>query len=251
MKIIALTLGFLLLSNFSFSQIKKKELSGIWKTNSDIFSKTDTIKFYPNIKDCYQTKWTIEKRKFKTNELNICTEPPRISGIVGKEKIKLRKKDFGQIIEYYHNGIFADKFRIVELNKESKSEFKLIRFDKLDQEKLYKYVDSLIFKVLKYNPNADGSENNYGVTVSHGNPTIKIKVRDGQNLNPEPLIVVNGYPLQNKELLKELLFVETYGITYLTKEKSASLYGSQAMNGVIILQTSEKRFKAVRKKYGS
>ncbi len=109
------TLGFLLLTNFSFSQIKKKELSGIWKTNSELFSKTDTIKFYPNIKDCYQTKWTIEKRKFKTNELNICTEPPRISGIVGKEKIKLRKKDFGQIIEYYQNEILTDKFRIIEL----------------------------------------------------------------------------------------------------------------------------------------
>jgi outer membrane cobalamin receptor len=52
-------------------------------------------------------------------------------------------------------------------------------------------------------------------------------------------------------MLKNLLLVETYGITYLNKEKSASLYGSQAINGVVILQTSEKRFKAVRKKYGS
>jgi len=250
MKITALTLGFLLLTNFSFSQIKKKELRGIWKTNSELFFKSDTIKFYPNIMDCYQTKWTIEKRKFKTNELNICTEPARISGIVGKEKIRLRKKDFGQIIKYYQNGILTDKFRIIELNKQIQQELKLMRFDKLSEQKVYKYVDSLIFKVLKYHPNADGSENNYGVTVSHGNPNVTIRARDGQNLNPEPLIVVNGYPLQNKELLKKLLLVETYGITYLTKEKSASLYGSQAINGLIILQTSEKRFKAVRKKYG-
>lgn len=250
MKITALTLGFLLLTNFSFSQIKKKELSGIWKTNSELYTKTDTIKFYPIIKDCYQTHWTIEKRKFKTNELNICTEPPRISGIVGKEKIKLRKRDFGQIIEYYQNGILTDKFRIIELKKTDSQVLKLMRFDKLSEQKVYKYADSLIFKVLKYNPNADGSENNYGVTVSHGNPNVTIRVRDGQNLNPEPLIVINGFPLQNKELLQKLLLVETYGITYLTKEKSASLYGSQAINGVIILQTSEKRFKAVRKKYG-
>ncbi|WP_141677731.1 hypothetical protein, partial [Tenacibaculum soleae] len=91
MKITVLTIGFLLLTNFSFSQIKKKELNGIWRTNSEIFFKTDTIKFYRNIKNCYQTKWWIEKRDFTTNEVNICTEPPRISGIVGKEKIKLRK----------------------------------------------------------------------------------------------------------------------------------------------------------------
>lgn len=252
MKIIALTLGLCLFTNFSFCQIKKKELDGIWKTgnDNDLFYKTDTIKFYRNIKSCHQTWWTFDERNFKTNELNTCTEPPRISGIVGKEKIKLRKKDFGQVIEYYQNKNLANKFRIIELNKENEPELELMRFDKLNEKKLYKYVDSIILKVLKYNPDADGSENNYGVTVSHGNPTIKIRPREGQNLNPEPLIIVNGYPLQNKELLKELLLVETYEIKYLTKGKNAYRYGSQAINGVIILQTSEKRFKAVRRKYG-
>lgn len=248
MKITALTIYFLLLTNFSFSQIKKKDLNGTWKANSELFSKTDTIKFYQNIKDCYQTHWTIEKRKFKTNELNICTEPPRISGIVGKERIKLRKKDFGQIIEYYKNGIIADKFRIVELNKQNSQVLKLMRFDKLSEQKLYKYVDSLVFKVLNYNP--DKTENNFGVKISDSNPNVKIKIRDGGIGNPEPLIIVNGRPLQNREPLKELLLVETYGITYLTKEQSASIYGSRAINGVIILQTSEKRFKKIWKKYG-
>ncbi|RKE89071.1 SusC/RagA family TonB-linked outer membrane protein [Ichthyenterobacterium magnum] len=248
MKITTLTISFLLLINFSFSQIKKKELRGIWKTNSELFAKTDTIKFYPNIKDCYQTKWTIEKRKFKTNELNICTEPPRISGIVGKEKIKLRKKDFGQIIEYYQNGNLIDKYRIIQLNKESEPELKLMNFDKLTEQKLYKYVDSLVHKVLNYD--SKKTENDTEIIISDSNPNVKIRVRDGVNGNPEPLLVVNGYPLQDREPLKELLLVETYGITYLTKEQSASIYGSRAINGVIILQTSEKRFKNVRKKYG-
>ena len=248
MKITTLTLGFLLLTNFSFSQIKKKELSGIWKTNSESYSKTDTIKFYPNIKDCYQTKWTIEKRKFKTNELNICTEPPRISGVVGKEKIKLRKKDFGQIIEYYQNGILTDKFRIIELKKQSSQELKLMRFDRLSEQKVYKCVDSLVFKVLNYNP--DKTENNFGGKISDSNPNVKIKIRDGGIGNPEPLIVVNGRPLQNREPLKELLLAETNVIKYLTKEESASIYGSRAINGVVLLLTSEKRFKKIWKKYG-
>ncbi|WP_178985156.1 hypothetical protein [Winogradskyella helgolandensis] len=246
MKTTALTIGFLLLTNFSFSQIKKKELNGIWRTNSEIFFKTDTIKFYRNIKNCYQTKWWIEKRNFTTNEVNICTEPPRISGIVGKEKIRLRKRDFGQIIEYYQNGNLTDKFRIIELNKKSEPELKLMNFDKLTEQKLYKYVDSLVFKVLNYNP--EKTENNTkGIKISDSNQHAKITIRYD---NPEPLIVVNGYPLVDREPLKELLFVETYGITYLTKEQSASIYGSRAINGVIILQTSEKRFKNVRKKYG-
>ncbi len=248
MKITAITIGFILLTNFSFSQIKKKELTGIWKTNSELFSKTDTIKFYSNIKDCHQTKWTIGKRKFETNEIKNCTEPPRISRIVGKEKIKLKKKDFGQIIEYYQNGVLNDKFRIVELNKQSSPELKLIRFDKLSEQKVYKYVDSLVFKVLNYNP--ESTENNYGVIISDSNPNAKIKIRDGGTGNPEPLIIVNGRPLQSREPLKELLLAETNVIKYLTKEESASIYGSRAINGVILLLTSEKRFKKVWGKYG-
>ena len=223
-------------------------MNGIWKTNTELFSKADTIKFYPNIKDCYQTKWTIEKRKFKTNQLNICTEPPRISGIVGKEKIKLRKMDFGQVIEYHQNGILADKFRIVELKEQNSQELKLMRFDKLSEQKVFKYVDSLVFKVLNYNP--DSTANNYRVKISESKPNVKIKIRDGGIGNPEPLVVVNGRPLQNREPLKELLLVEIYAIKYLTKEQSASIYGSRAINGVILVLTSEKRFKKIWKKYG-
>ena len=246
MKITALTIGFLLITNFSFSQIKKKELNGIWRTNSEIFFKTDTIKFYRNIKNCYQTKWWIEKRDFTTNEINICTEPPRISGIAEKEKIKLRKRDFGQIIEYYQNGNLINKFRIIELNKKGEPELKLMNFDKLSEQKLYKYVDSLVFKVLNYNP--EKTENNSKeVKISDSNQHAKVTIRYD---NPEPLIVVNGYPLTDRELLKELLLVETNTIKYLTKEQSASIYGSRAINGVILLLTSEKRFKKIWKKYG-
>jgi hypothetical protein len=259
MKLIAITLGFLLLTNLTFSQIKKKELDGEWYSDNDFgqYYKNDTIRFTSRIKnpikvkrDCEQIKWEKENRIFKLTEVNICEARAKVTKSFSTQKIKLRKTDFGQTLEYYQDKKIVDKFRIVELKKDIKSELKLMRFDKLSEQKVYKYVDSLIFKVLKYNPNADGSESNYGVTASHGNPNVTIRARDGQNLNPEPLIVVNGYPLKNKELLKKLLLVETYGITYLTKEKSASLYGSQAINGVIILQTSEKRFKAVRKKYG-
>lgn len=248
MKIIALTLGFCLLTNFSFSQIKKRDLVGIWNTGNDdgMFHKADTIKFYPNINSCIQIKWTIEKRNFKTNEIKTCTESPIISRIVNKEKLKLIKTDFGQILRYYQDKNLIAKYRIVELNKNNNGELKLMRFDKLTEQKLYKYVDSLIFKVLKYDPNKSNNDN-ADIKTSDLNQNAKITIR---NNNPEPLIVVNGYPLIDKEHLMDLLLVETYGIKYITKEQSANLYGSQAINGVIVLQTSEKRFKAVRKKYG-
>ena len=257
MKLIAITLGFLLLTNLTFSQIKKKELDGEWYSDNDFgqYYKNDTIRFTSRIKnrvkekrDCEQIKWEKENRIFKFTEVNICTARAKVTKGFSTQKIKLRKTDFGQILEYYQDKKIVDKFRTIELKKDIKSELKLMRFDKLSEQKVYKYVDSLVFKVLKYNP--DNTENNYGVKISDSNPNVKIKIRDSGIGNPEPLIVVNGRPLQNREPLKELLLVETYAIKYLTKEESASIYGSRAINGVILLLTSEKRFKKIWKKYG-
>ena len=257
MKLTAITLGFLLLTNLTFSQIKKKELDGEWYSDNDFgqYYKNDTIRFTTRIKnrteekrDCEQIKWENENRKFKLTEVNICKARAKTTKGFSTQKIKLRKTDFGQTIEYYRDKKIVDIFRIIELNKNVKSELKLMRFDKLSEQKVYKYVDSLVFKVLNYNP--EKTENNYGVNISDSNPNVKIKIRDGGIGNPEPLIVVNGRPLQNREPLKELLLVETYAIKYLTKEESASIYGSRAINGVVLLLTSEKRFKKVWKKYG-
>ncbi|CAL2076325.1 hypothetical protein [Tenacibaculum sp. 190524A05c] len=256
MKITALTLGFLLLTNFCFSQIKKKELDGEWYSDNDFgqYYKNDTIRFSSRItntkqekRDCEQIKWEKENRTFQLIEVNICTARAKVTEVFSKQKMKLRKTDFGQIIEYYQDKKIVDKFRILELNKDVQSELILMRYDKLSEQKLYKHVDSLVFKVLNYNPNS--TDNNYGVKISDSNPNVKIKIRDGGIGNPEPLIIVNGRPLKNREPLKELLLVETYAIKYLTKEKSANIYGTRAINGVVLLLTSEKRFKKIWKKY--
>lgn len=249
---IILTLTFLFLINFSFSQIKKKDLKGVWKTKKDLFYKADTIKFYKKINSCHQIVWIIEKRKFKSFESSLCSEPTKNSVSVGIEKIKLKKKDYGQIIELYQNSILTDKFRIVELNKTS---LKLMRFDKLSEQKLYKYVDSLIFKVLKYKPKLD--------TLSKNDSIKKITVPNKRHKtddyimrcpstiigNPEPLIIINGYSIKNKNILKELLLVETYFIKNFTKIEAVALGGSKAINGLIIIKTSENRFKKLLKKY--
>jgi len=251
------TLCFLLLSIISFSQIRKKDLIGEWYSENELTDNkiNDTIVFnqIPKIidnKKCEFIKWKIENKTFKLSKVNLCSAKEKVATHYTKEKIKIYKTDFGQIIEYYQDKKQTDKFRIFRIQNNGFKELIIIRFDKLTDQKLYKYVDSLIFKVLKYKPDSDENSTNYGVKIADGNPNVKIRIRDGENRNLEPLIVVNGYPIKNKEILKKILLAETYGITYLTKEKSASLYGYKAVNGVIILQTSEKKFKTIRKKYG-
>ena len=251
------TLCFLVFSIISFSQIKVKDLIGKWYAENELTQSkfNDTIIFNQNPKiidneHCEFIKWEIENKNFKLSEVNLCLSKVKVTSHFAKEKIKINKTDFGQIIEYYQDKKEIDKFRIIRLQNNGSKQFTVIRFDKLIDQKLYKYVDSLIFNVLKYNPDSDENLTNYGVKISDGNQNVKIRIKDGANRNLEPLIVINGYPLKNKEILKDILLAETYRIEILTIEKSTSIYGFRGLNGVIILQTSEKKFKAARSKYG-
>ena len=62
MKITALTFGFLLLTNFCFSQIEKKELDGEWYSDNDFgqYYKNDTIRFTSRIKNPNQEKYLVQ-----------------------------------------------------------------------------------------------------------------------------------------------------------------------------------------------
>ena len=79
--------------------------------------------------------------------------------------------------------------------------------------------------------------------IGGNNENIKIKLRDGFDPNPEPLIVINGYIVENKEILRRFRFVETIEIRCLKKDDLKFIYGTRALNGVIVISLSKKRFK--------
>ena len=249
MKITSLFLTLSLISTLSYSQIKKSDLRGIWFTENkgELYSTADTIKFYQRIESCNQKMWIFEKRKFRILDFNNCSAETKVDSVVQNEKIKLRKADFGQIIEYYQNNELKDRFRIVSLKKKTPSELTLMRFDELQDELLYKYVDSLTVKVLKYNPIAVGYKDSIAKLLRRGFPHVNIRSRSENDFNRPPVLIINGHLVEKRELLKKLLLVETYYIRYLTAADALQLYGAQARNGVIILQTSNTRFKAVLK----
>lgn len=223
MKIRLISFFTLILSSISFAQISIKDLKGVWKTSNDnnLFLTADTIKFKRDDKSCLQIVWNFEREKFSSKESMMCTEPPRMRDYAYEEGIKLENTDFGQILEYYRDGNVADKYRIVELTDSPNQVLKLIRFDKFSEQKLFKYVDSLNVKFKQ-----EGSN---------------------ENTSSDPLIIVNGHIVSDREFLKELLLVETSSISYLTKEQIAEIHG-KLLNGIIVIKTSEKRFKSAWKK---
>ena len=99
------TLCFLLLSIISFSQIRKKDLIGEWysenKLTDNKINDTIVINQIPKIidnKKCEFIKWKIENKTFKLSKVNLCSAKEKVATDYTKEKIKIRKTDFGQIM---------------------------------------------------------------------------------------------------------------------------------------------------------
>lgn len=262
MKHLTNILILLLLSSSVFGQIKKKDLIGQWQSKNDdsLYYKSDTTKLYKDInhfyntKTCYLIRWTIDKRTFRISNVFTCTEPGRVPAFTDKEKIRTSKTDYGQVISLERNGIIFDEFKIVDYQVREVDrypheikELRLMRFDSLSDFKLFNYVDSLIYKVLKYDSTL--VDTTFQNLLKNAAATT-VKIRNRNDSNPEPLIVLNGHIVFDKKILKQFRLVETTGINYLRKEESASIYGMRAINGVIILTVSEKRFKQAWKNYG-
>jgi len=251
-----------LISTTVFGQIKRKDILGEWQTQNDdsLYYHSDTIKLYQDInhfyntETCYLIRWTIDKRNYKLSNVFICTEPGRISSFTDKEKLRLTKTDFGQIITLERNNQIFDKFKITDYQEKEIDRYphdtkklQLMRFDNLSDYKLFYYVDSLIYKVLEYD--STKTDTIYP-SIGGNNENIKIKLRDGFDPNPEPLIVINGYIVENKEILRRFRFVETIEIRCLKKDDLKFIYGTRALNGVIVISLSKKRFKQEWKNYG-
>jgi len=247
------------------AQIKRTDLEGDWQTNNkdSLYYKTDSIQFHLdinhwiNIETCNIVNWRIKKGSFKFIETYLCTEPGGERWSTEKEKLLVKKRDFGQVIQLKRKGELFDQFKVIELSERRVDrypfdikELTVLRFDNLDEHKLYNYVDSLVYDVLDYVPTPVDSTIYNKIIQNAAATTSEIRIRDSREVNPKPLFVVNGHVAEHYEFLKLFLFVEATAIQYLTKEQATMLYGARAVNGVIVIQLSNRKFKKKWKQYG-
>ena len=234
MRILHIILILLLFSSTVFGQIKRNDIIGEWQTKNDdsLYYHSDTIKLYKDINHFYNTetchliRWTIDRRNFKLSKILTCSEPGRVSSFTDKEKIKIKNTDYGQVLTLERNGQVFDKFKIIDFQVKQVDrypheikELSLMRFDKLSEYKLLSYVDSLI--------------NNLSNNVE----------------DSEPPIVINGYVIEDKEILKHIKLAETLSIEVIHKKTSEQVF-DKARNGVILISVSQKKFKNKWKNYG-
>ncbi|WP_162555743.1 hypothetical protein [Reichenbachiella versicolor] len=256
---------FLFLNSFLSlhgQDVDKRQLFGEWKANNQdsTYYKNDTITLFLDVNHKFQTntcklvQWRIGKKSFKKVNSFICTEPGRLNSSVRNEKLKLKNTDFGQTIVLSRQGVIFDKFKILQFKEQSVNRYPyeikqltVLRFDELSQNKLFNYVDSILFNVLGYEPSELDStvyKPNLGTAVKK--PKV-LKIRDRQEQDLKPILIINGHIVENYEMLKEFLFVEAIDVQYLTKEDmgATSICGGRALNGVISMVLSKKKFKKV------
>ena len=249
-KFLASFLTFILtLSSLSLiGQIKRSDLIGDWQTRNEdsLYYKSDSIRFHMDVnhrfddKTCLILDWRMKKGSFRLSERFLCSEQGTISSSIYKEKLLLKNRDFGQMIYLKRNGELIDQFKVLELTESQVERYPydikqltVLRVDELKEQKLYNYVDSLVYNVLGYTPNTVDSTKYNQLFKKYAPEEAKIILRDSRQVNPKPLLVVNGCMIENYEFLKQFLFVEAIDIQYLTKKQVvAALYGSKAINGL-------------------
>ena len=235
------------------SQVKYKQLAGKWQTCnlSNSFELSDTIIFHQdpnydviNNSCCEQIQYTINRKKLKIYKEDTCNEPSRGSVIMANEKVKLKKSDYGQLLEVYRNDLLIDKFRIVNLSQQKIETYEnkkltLIRHDYIHEQKLYNYILDLTKKISKkpIDKRSD-SKKQKNVEKKYESPELEL-----------PLILVNGIPYRDLEIIKHLLLVECTNIKYISKEKAMDSFNGDVRNGIVLITASRRSFKEAKMKY--
>ncbi|MEM6631694.1 MAG: hypothetical protein AAF694_18600 [Bacteroidota bacterium] len=223
----SLAIGYFLLAILPLTgQVEREDLHGEWLTRNDdsAYYRADTLELFQseNYPDqtyaCEYVKWKKGEKFFSLIHLKFCKTPPTQSAVRKGDAIRLKRTPYGQVIRLTRRGIAPDQFKVLDyrINRQSDSSqvskvLRLMRVDDLSEQKVYNYVEHLISK--HFPPKASDAK---------------------------PVIILNGYIVTDKDMLKEIRLAEVTSISYATKEQSTSRYGKQALYGVITISVPPK-----------
>ena len=127
---------------------------------------------------------------------------------------------------------------------------KMTDWKELDSNKTLKYyVENEAYVFLNFKPAEKDSMTDSGVRISHGSNS-RVIVRD-QRINYAPLIVINGYPIDEWTILMltELKNVREI-VLHKPSEETYKIYGLRGKNGLIFIKMDKRKFRKLRRKYG-
>ena len=119
------------------------------------------------------------------------------------------------------------------------------------QVSLREYIENQAYLYLKFKPTEKDTMNDNGVSISHRSATTKIIIRDQSTIPDIPLVVVNKYPTDNKDVWNLIKLIDVKKITLHKPTKQTwAIYGTRGKNGLIFIEMKKRKWRKLRRKYG-
>ena len=114
---------------------------------------------------------------------------------------------------------------------------------------LKKYIENQAYDYLNFNPTENDILNNNGVKISHRSATTKMIIRDRVSIPDIPLVVINEYPTDEKNIWN---IIELENVTKITLHKPTdqtfAIYGQRGKNGLIFVETNKRKWRKIKRK---
>lgn len=120
-----------------------------------------------------------------------------------------------------------------------------------EQTILKEYIENQVYSQLKFKPSEKDSTNTSGVQISHHSTDAKLIIRDKASIASDtPLILINGYSINNQNILSEIKLTDIERISLLkSSEQSSVIYGIRGKHGVALIEMNKRRWKKLKKEY--
>lgn len=114
---------------------------------------------------------------------------------------------------------------------------------------LKEYIENQAYDYLKFNPTENDTLNYKGVNISHRSATTKMIIRDRASIPDIPLVVINQYPTDEKNVWNSVLLADVKKITLCKpNEQTTAIYGKQGGNGLIFVEMDKRKWRKIKRK---
>ena len=117
------------------------------------------------------------------------------------------------------------------------------------QTTLKEYIENQAYDYLNFKPNKKDTLNDNGVKISHRSATTKVIIRDQASIPDIPLVVINEYPTDAKNVWNSVLLADVKKITlHKPTEQTSAIYGKRGGNGLIFVEMDKRKWRKIKRK---
>ncbi|NYJ27754.1 hypothetical protein [Allomuricauda sp. ARW1Y1] len=114
---------------------------------------------------------------------------------------------------------------------------------------LKEYIENQAYDYLNFKPTENDTLNDNGVKISHRSATTKVIIRDRASIPDIPLVVINEYPTDEKNIWNSVLLADIKKITlHKPTEQTSVIYGKRGGNGLIFVEMDKRKWRKIKRK---